>query len=96
MSTQTIGHDLILGLDLSVLSSPLSVPSKESPHVLVIGGGVTGLNTSWLLLDKGYRVTIVSSSWASTCEEGQGGYVLQVFQSVRSRKILTNLATVHE
>ncbi|KAF8873838.1 nucleotide-binding domain-containing protein [Infundibulicybe gibba] len=36
-----------------------------SPHVLVIGGGVTGLTTAWALLDAGYTVTVVSEKWAS-------------------------------
>ncbi|KAK4445389.1 hypothetical protein QBC34DRAFT_472711 [Podospora aff. communis PSN243] len=31
--------------------------------VLVIGGGVSGLMTAWMLLDKGYRVTIVAKEW---------------------------------
>ncbi|KAK3291606.1 uncharacterized protein B0H64DRAFT_469441 [Chaetomium fimeti] len=31
--------------------------------VLVIGGGVSGLMTAWILLDKGYRVTIVAEEW---------------------------------
>lgn len=31
--------------------------------VLVIGGGVSGLMTAWILLDRGYRVTIVAKEW---------------------------------
>ncbi|KAJ5081226.1 hypothetical protein N7456_013464 [Penicillium angulare] len=60
-------EDNILQLteDISVAHTPLIFPSLNSPHILVIGGGVTGLVTSWLLLDHGYRVTMVSKEWAS-------------------------------
>ncbi|KAE8383419.1 FAD dependent oxidoreductase [Aspergillus bertholletiae] len=34
-------------------------------HILIIGGGVSGLMTAWMLLDKGYRVTVVSKEWAN-------------------------------
>jgi D-amino-acid oxidase len=71
MSSQVLGYSLILGLDLSVLPDPLLAPSDTSPHVLVIGGGVTGLTTSWLLLDKGYRVTILSKAWTTTSSESR-------------------------
>ena len=43
----------------------LQAASPSSPRILVIGGGVTGLITSWALLDKGYHVTILSKDWAS-------------------------------
>ncbi|KAI5925467.1 nucleotide-binding domain-containing protein [Camillea tinctor] len=56
---------LTLWRDISPLGQPLKQPSSRSPHVLVIGGGVTGLVTSWVLLDRGYHVTILSSAWAS-------------------------------
>ncbi|KAI9714580.1 MAG: hypothetical protein M1812_006385 [Candelaria pacifica] len=56
---------LCFGQDLSSSSTPKKSPSAHSHRVLVIGGGVTGLVTSWLLLDKGYHVTIVSKEWAS-------------------------------
>ncbi|KAF1985144.1 DAO-domain-containing protein [Aulographum hederae CBS 113979] len=36
------------------------------PHILVIGSGITGLATAWVMLDEGYRVTIVSPPHAST------------------------------
>ncbi|KAK2766915.1 hypothetical protein FQN54_006230 [Arachnomyces sp. PD_36] len=55
----------LLGDDLSASPSPLIRPSPSSPHVLVIGGGVTGLTTAWFLLDRGYRVTIISKKWAT-------------------------------
>ena len=56
---------LVMWRDLSPYSSPLRAPDRSSPRVLVIGGGVTGLVTSWVLLDRGYHVTIISKSWAS-------------------------------
>ncbi|KAI1442170.1 FAD dependent oxidoreductase [Annulohypoxylon stygium] len=56
---------LTLWRDISPLGQPLRRPTSKSPHVLIIGGGVTGLISAWVLLDRGYRVTIVSSAWAS-------------------------------
>ena len=34
-----------------------------------MGGGVTGLLTAWVLLDRGYHVTIVSKEWASFTDQ---------------------------
>lgn len=51
--------------DISTAPVPLQPTNSESRRVLVIGGGVTGLTTAWLLLDAGYHVTIVSREWAS-------------------------------
>lgn len=51
---------------LSFDYTPQKTPGKDAKHILVIGGGVSGLMTSWILLDKGYRVTILSDHWAST------------------------------
>ncbi|KAF9261193.1 FAD dependent oxidoreductase [Marasmius fiardii PR-910] len=56
---------LTLWRDLTPLPQPLIRASSRSKHVLVVGGGVTGLVNSWVLLDKGYRVTVVSKEWAS-------------------------------
>ncbi|KAJ2995369.1 hypothetical protein NUW58_g1288 [Xylaria curta] len=56
---------LTLGKNLSCFGRPLVQPTNKSPHILVIGGGVTGLVSSWVLLDRGYRVTILSKAWAS-------------------------------
>ncbi|KAI1411000.1 FAD dependent oxidoreductase [Hypoxylon sp. FL1857] len=56
---------LTLWRDISPIGQALRRPSSKSPHVLIIGGGVTGLISAWVLLDRGYRVTIVSSAWAS-------------------------------
>ena len=52
-------HDLVL--EHRNLPAALDVPTKR---VLVIGGGVTGLTTTWALLDAGFEVVIVSESWA--------------------------------
>ncbi|KAI0125100.1 FAD dependent oxidoreductase [Xylariales sp. AK1849] len=56
---------LTLWRDLSPLGQPLREPTAKSPHVLVIGGGVTGLVTAWVLLDRGYHVTVLSSAWVN-------------------------------
>ncbi|KAH0536616.1 hypothetical protein FGG08_006527 [Glutinoglossum americanum] len=58
-------NPVVLGKDISLEPSPLKSPTASSPRVLVVGGGVTGLVTSWVLLDRGYHVTIVSKEWAS-------------------------------
>ncbi|KAH9896267.1 FAD dependent oxidoreductase [Xylariomycetidae sp. FL2044] len=56
---------LTLWRDISPLAGPLKQPSARSPHIIVVGGGVTGLVSSWVLLDRGYRVTIISGAWAN-------------------------------
>jgi D-amino-acid oxidase len=56
---------LIIGENLSFHSTPQVPPTPSSPHVLIIGGGTTGLVTAWVLLDRGYHVTIVAKEWAS-------------------------------
>jgi glycine/D-amino acid oxidase-like deaminating enzyme len=56
---------LAWGKNFSLGSRPQINPTASSPHVLVIGGGVTGLTTAWVLLDRGYYVTIVAKEWAS-------------------------------
>jgi len=58
-------NPVTLGRDISLDPSPLKPATPSSPHVLVVGGGVTGLVTSWVLLDRGYRVTVVSKEWCS-------------------------------
>jgi D-amino-acid oxidase len=66
MSTKSYAKaSLAYGRDLSALPTALRAPTVTSPRVLVVGGGVTGLVNAWLLLDKGYRVTVVSKEWAS-------------------------------
>ncbi|KAI9771326.1 MAG: Saccharopine dehydrogenase [Geoglossum simile] len=49
----------------STAPSPLKEPTPTSPRVLVIGGGVVGLTTAWLLLDQGFKVAILAKEWAS-------------------------------
>lgn len=51
--------------DLNPFPKRLVQATAASPHVLIIGAGVTGLVTAWVLLDKGYRVTILSKDWAN-------------------------------
>src|SRR5438046_2071386 len=58
-------NPVTLGRDISLHPSPLKAPAASSPTVLVVGGGVTGLVTSWVLLDRGYHVTIISKEWAT-------------------------------
>lgn len=60
---------LVFGRDLSPFPSPLHTPVSTSPHILIVGGGVTGLVTAWTLLDSGYRVTIIAKEWASYGKE---------------------------
>lgn len=51
-------------LVLSTSDDPVVKPKKDSKHVIIIGGGVSGLMSAWMLLDKGYRVTILAKDWA--------------------------------
>ena len=51
---------------MSVSPKPVIAPDSKSSRILVIGGGVSGLITAWILLDKGYRVTVLSKEWAWT------------------------------
>ncbi|KAL0063907.1 hypothetical protein AAF712_009189 [Marasmius tenuissimus] len=60
---------LTIWRDISPLSEPLVKPTAESKNILVVGGGVIGLTTSWTLLDKGYNVTVISKEWASYGKE---------------------------
>ncbi|KAK8204015.1 nucleotide-binding domain-containing protein [Phyllosticta capitalensis] len=63
------GESLIFWRDLTPFPTPLHTPTSSSPHVLIVGGGVTGLITAWTLLDKGYKVTILAKEWASYGKE---------------------------
>lgn len=56
---------LKLWKDLSPERVPLNSPGPNAAHILIIGSGVIGLTTAWVLLDKGYKVTIISKEWAS-------------------------------
>ena len=65
MSKTEAVKSLAFWRDLTPFPLPLQTPTRSSPRVLIIGGGVTGLVTAWVLLDKGYHVTIVAKEWAS-------------------------------
>ncbi|KAG7100037.1 hypothetical protein E1B28_001823 [Marasmius oreades] len=65
MSKQT----LTMYRDITPLPQPLNKPTADSKHILVVGGGVIGLTTSWALLDRGYRVTVLAKEWASYGKE---------------------------
>lgn len=65
----TFDHPLVLGENLSLEPLPQIAPDASSPTVLILGGGVTGLITAWVLLDRGYRVHIVSKEWASFTDQ---------------------------
>lgn len=64
MSSKPINR-LIIGKNFSFHPTPHISPPTSSSHILIIGGGVTGLITAWVLLDRGYHVTIISKEWAS-------------------------------
>ena len=64
-----IDHPLILGENLSLEPFPQQSPDAASSTVLIVGGGVTGLINAWVLLDRGYHVTVVSKEWASFTEQ---------------------------
>src|SRR5277367_7103724 len=57
------------GQNFSLDRAPQIQPTDASPSVLIIGGGVTGLITAWVLLDRGYYVTVLSKEWASYTKE---------------------------
>ncbi|KAJ8469198.1 hypothetical protein ONZ45_g16974 [Pleurotus djamor] len=69
MSYQASSSDLYLTRvgDELILNQGSNLATKFPPvkRVLVIGGGVTGLTTTWALLDAGYDVTVISERWAS-------------------------------
>ena len=67
--TYSFIQPLSYGSNFSIDPLPLKEPTPESPKILVIGGGVTGLVTAWVLLDKGYHVTVAAKEWASFTTE---------------------------
>ncbi|KAL8850155.1 MAG: hypothetical protein Q9221_004916 [Calogaya cf. arnoldii] len=67
MSRQTDG--VAYGVNYNPHPTPQVRPTVCSPHILIIGGGVTGLTTAWILLDRGYRVTVVAKEWCSFSKE---------------------------
>ncbi|KAI1788586.1 FAD dependent oxidoreductase [Ganoderma leucocontextum] len=56
---------LVFWKDLTPHPVPLEPATPYSPRVLIVGGGVIGLTTAWMLLDKGYHVTVVAKEWAT-------------------------------
>ncbi|OBZ70625.1 D-aspartate oxidase [Grifola frondosa] len=49
---------------LQVSSTPPPSATPTGKHILIIGGSVTALTNAWLLLDMGYRVTVISDRYA--------------------------------
>ncbi|KAL0569615.1 hypothetical protein V5O48_012341 [Marasmius crinis-equi] len=68
-TTPAVYPKLMLWRDLTPLPTPLNKPTETSPHILVVGGGVIGLTTTWSLLDQGYKVTVLSKEWATFGKE---------------------------
>ena len=62
-------YPLSFGENFSLDPLPQKEPTLDTPKILVIGGGVTGLVTAWALLDKGYHVTVAAKEWASFTTE---------------------------
>ena len=52
-------------VELSVASKPLHQPGADAKHIVVVGAGVSGLMTAWILLDQGYKVTILAEHWTN-------------------------------
>lgn len=69
MSSPQNQRPLRMWRDLTPVGGPRVTLNDRSKHVLVIGGGVTGLVTSWTLLDQGYKVTVIAKEWASYTEQ---------------------------
>ncbi|KAL2278037.1 hypothetical protein FJTKL_14998 [Diaporthe vaccinii] len=70
-------------LELSTDDEPLVKGNDQAKpngkrHVLIIGGGVSGLLPAWMLLDKGYRVTIIAEHWAWTRDFEQSRITSQI------------------
>lgn len=70
-------------LELSTDDEPLVKGNEQANpngkrHVLIIGGGVSGLLPAWMLLDKGYRVTIIAEHWAWTRDFEQSRITSQI------------------
>ncbi|KAF2105558.1 nucleotide-binding domain-containing protein [Lophiotrema nucula] len=65
VSSPRTNPKLTLWRDITPVPAPLKHPDAASPHILIIGAGVTGLVSAWVLLDKGYRVTVLSKDWVS-------------------------------
>ncbi|GAQ10168.1 hypothetical protein ALT_7489 [Aspergillus lentulus] len=53
-------------IQLSTNDEPKEKPNKDSKHILILGGGVSALTVTWILLDSGYRVILVAEQWVWT------------------------------
>lgn len=53
-------------VELSVDSKALHQAKPDSKHIVVVGAGVSGLMTAWILLDQGYKVTILAEHWTNS------------------------------
>ncbi|KAL8655658.1 MAG: hypothetical protein Q9226_002957 [Calogaya cf. arnoldii] len=60
-----VDQPLTLGENFSLEPFAQQSPDASSLTILIVGGGVTGLINAWVLLDRGYHVTVVSKEWAS-------------------------------
>ncbi|KAF7303985.1 FAD-dependent oxidoreductase [Mycena indigotica] len=65
VATRDAVDKLVMGRDLTPYPERLVKSTPNSPHVLIVGAGVTGLVTAWVLLDRGYKVTILSNGFAN-------------------------------
>ncbi|KAB8259867.1 FAD dependent oxidoreductase-domain-containing protein [Aspergillus pseudonomiae] len=63
---------------VSTGDSPREAPKADSSHVLIIGGGVSGLLVAWMLLDQGTRVTILAKEWARTWDFSESRITSQI------------------
>ena len=52
-------------VELSLDSKALHQPKPDAKHIVVVGAGVSGLMTAWILLDQGYKVTILAEHWTN-------------------------------
>ncbi|KAF8453285.1 hypothetical protein BDZ91DRAFT_668744 [Kalaharituber pfeilii] len=52
------------GPEATITPKPTPNQAPTNKRILVIGGGVIGLVTSWLLLDQGHQVTILAHDWS--------------------------------
>ncbi|KAF7182682.1 hypothetical protein CNMCM7691_002343 [Aspergillus felis] len=65
-------------IQLSTNDEPKEKPNKDSKHILILGGGVSALTVAWILLDSGYRVTLVAEQWAWTKDFGKSRITSQI------------------
>lgn len=63
--SSTLRNALVWEKDISVSPIPVIRAAANAPRILIVGAGVTGLVTAWILLDKGYHVTILSAELAN-------------------------------